>query len=95
MTLTEYLHQTDPKREVIVILQKGEYRKRGVAYYCGIDYNLFEIPAIRERFNITEPYIHVGENPRLFTSNPITGKLQESVFFLPIDDTESLLPDKH
>lgn len=95
MTLTEYLHQTDPKREVIVILQKGEYRRRETIYYCGIDYNYFDIPAIRERYGIDEWYIRVGENLRLFTAHPKTGNLQESVFFLPIDDTESLLPDKH
>ena len=94
MTLTEYLHQTDPKRDVVVVLQKGEYRRRETIY-SRTGYNYFDIPVIRERFNITQPYIRVGENLRLFTPHPRTGELQESVFFLPIDDTESLLPDKH
>ncbi len=84
MTLNEYLNQTDPQREVKVILNETEYRI-GPTFQIGEDVlTLIEIPAITALYGIKRSYVQVNDEKRLYVPNLRTGlPLGESVFYLP------------
>ncbi len=84
MTLNEYLNQTDPQRDVEVILNETEYKKGTTVQIGEVALTLIEIPAISEMYGIKRSYIQRNNEKRLYVPNLRTGlPLGVSVFYLP------------
>lgn len=78
MTLTEYIRQKNPQANPIIELQPTEYS-------CEMtigNRSYYRIPLLAERFGITQLYIRIGDDRRLYTAHPDTGTLRPSVFYL-------------
>ncbi len=84
MTLNEYLNQTDPQRDVTVVLNPTEYKETVTAQIADDVFTVVLIHAIAERFGIEASYIKVNDDKRLYTPDPHTGLPRNpSVFYLP------------
>ena len=78
MTLTKYICQEIPQANPIIKLQPTEYT-------CEMtidNRSYYRIPLLAERFGITQLYIRIGDDWRLYTAHPDTGTLRPSVFYL-------------
>ncbi len=78
MILTEYIRQENPQANPIVELQATE-----CIYEMTIgDRSYYRIPLLSEHFGITQSYIRIGDDRRLYTAHSDTGELRPSAFYL-------------
>ncbi len=79
MTLTEYIRQENPQANSIVELQSTEC----ICEMTIDNHSYYRIPLLAEHFGITQSYIRIGDDRRLYTAHPDTGELRPSIFTYP------------